>query len=119
MSNIDKKALHEWLMEEVEEDIDGERKTLSRMDMAKELHAKFLKERNNWHMEKKEKHEIYKNNDDLEGYAHWLSNTGHIKEEKLNHFYKETIVGGRYGEVLNLLAFLNVTSAPEKIPSEN
>lgn len=119
MSNRrDQTALREWLLEEVEEEIDGERKTLSRENMAKELHAHFLQKRNKWNLEKKDQYEIYKNNNNLDAYAQWLSDIAPIREGELNSFYKDTITDGRYGDVLNLLAFLSVATAPETVPPE-
>lgn len=113
----DQKNLREWLMTPVEDEVRGERKTLSRMAMARELYDEFLERRNEWYSVKNQTYEEYKARDDLDGYARWLSSEGLVQEEIVSNFYNDAVVRGHYHEVLTILGFLNVSSPSEALES--
>lgn len=113
----DQKNLREWLMAPVEDEVRGERKTLSRMAMARELYDEYLERRNEWYSKKNHTYDEYKEKDDLDGYAKWLSSEGLVQEEKISNFYNDAVVRGHYHEVLTMLGFLNVSSPSEALES--
>ncbi|MDR2784904.1 MAG: hypothetical protein LBB83_03205 [Treponema sp.] len=113
----DQKNLRNWLLTEVEDEINGERRKLSRIAMAKELYGEFLKKRNEWYAEKNKYYDECKAKNDLDEYARWLSSEGLVREDEINNFYNDTIVRGNYHEVLTLLGFLNVSSPSEVLES--
>ena len=49
----DQKNLREWLLTPVTDEVRGERKTMSRMAMARELYDEFLERRYEWYSKKK------------------------------------------------------------------
>lgn len=109
----DQKGLRKWLLTHVEDEVDGKTRDLSRMAISKELYGQFLQKRNEWYRLKNRTYDEYKLNDDLDGYARWLSSEGLVQEEKLNNFFNDAVVRGNYHEVLTLLGFLNVSSPAE------
>ena len=111
----DQKNLREWLLAPVTDEVRGERKTLSRMAMARELYDEFLERRNEWYSTKNRVYEEYRAKDDLDGYANWLSSEGLVQEEQISNFYNDAVVRGHYHEVLTLLGFLNVSSPSEAL----
>ena len=111
----DQKNLREWLLTPVTDEVRGERKTLSRMAMARELYDEFLERRNEWYSTKNRVYEEYRAKDDLDGYANWLSSEGLVQEEQISNFYNDAVVRGHYHEVLTLLGFLNVASPSEAL----
>ncbi|WP_325199454.1 hypothetical protein [Oscillibacter sp.] len=111
----DQKNLREWLLTPVEDEVRGERKTMSRMAMARELYDEFLERRNEWYSKKNRVYEEYRAKDDLDGYANWLSSEGLVQEEQISNFYNDAVVRGHYHEVLTLLGFLNVSSPSEAL----
>jgi hypothetical protein len=113
----DQKNLREWLLAEIDDEVDGEKRKLSRMAMAKELYGEFLKKRNDWYKEKNVYYDKCKSEDNIDEYARWLSSEGLVREEEINNFYNDTIVRGHYHEVLTLLGFLNVSSPSEVLES--
>jgi hypothetical protein len=113
----DQKNLREWLLTDIEDEVNGERKKLSRMSMAKELYGEFLKKRNDWYAEKNSYYDKCKKENNLDEYARWLSSEGLVREAEINNFYNDTIVRGNYHEVLTLLGFLNVSSHSEVLES--
>lgn len=113
----DQKNLREWLLAPVTDEVRGERKTLSRMAMARELYDEFLERRNEWYSTKNRVYEEYRAKDNLDGYANWLSSEGLVQEEQISNFYNDAVVRGHYHEVLTLLGFLNVSSPSEALES--
>lgn len=113
----DQKNLREWLLTPVTDEVRGERKTMSRMAMARELYDEFLERRNEWYSKKNRVYEEYRAKDDLDGYANWLSSEGLVQEEQISNFYNDAVVRGHYHEVLTLLGFLNVASPSEALES--
>lgn len=111
----DQKNLREWLLAPVTDEVRGERKTMSRMAMARELYDEFLERRNEWYSTKNRVYEEYRARDDLDGYANWLSSEGLVQEEQISNFYNDAVVRGHYHEVLTLLGFLNVSSPSEAL----
>lgn len=111
----DQKNLREWLLAPVTDEVRGERKTMSRMAMARELYDEFLERRNEWYSKKNQVYEEYRAKDDLDGYANWLSSEGLVQEEQISNFYNDAVVRGHYHEVLTLLGFLNVSSPSEAL----
>lgn len=111
----DQKNLREWLLTPVTDEVRGERKTMSRMAMARELYDEFLERRNEWYSKKNRVYEEYRAKDDLDGYANWLSSEGLVQEEQISNFYNDAVVRGHYHEVLTLLGFLNVASPSEAL----
>ena len=111
----DQKNLREWLLAPVTDEVRGERKTMSRMAMARELYDEFLERRNEWYSTKNRVYEEYQAKGDLDGYANWLSSEGLVQEEQISNFYNDAVVRGHYHEVLTLLGFLNVSSASESL----
>lgn len=111
----DQKNLREWLLTPVTDEVRGERKTMSRMAMARELYDEFLERRNEWYSKKNQVYEEYRSKDDLDGYANWLSSEGLVQEEQISNFYNDAVVRGHYHEVLTLLGFLNVSSPSEAL----
>lgn len=111
----DQKNLREWLLTPVTDEVRGERKTLSRMAMARELYDEFLERRNEWYSRKNQVYEEYRAKDDLDGYANWLSSEGLVQEEQISNFYNDAVVRGHYHEVLTILGFLNVSSPSEAL----
>lgn len=111
----DQKNLREWLLTPVTDEVRGERKTMSRMAMARELYDEFLERRNQWYSKKNQVYEEYRAKDDLDGYASWLSSEGLVQEEQISNFYNDAVVRGHYHEVLTLLGFLNVSSPSEAL----
>ena len=111
----DQKNLREWLLTPVTDEVRGERKTMSRMAMARELYDEFLERRNEWYSKKNRVYEEYRAKDDLDGYANWLSSEGLVQEEQISNFYNDAVVRGHYHEVLTLLGFLNVSSPSEAL----
>lgn len=111
----DQKNLREWLLTPVTDEVRGERKTMSRMAMARELYDEFLERRNEWYSKKNRVYEEYRARDDLDGYASWLSSEGLVQEEQISNFYNDAVVRGHYHEVLTLLGFLNVSSPSEAL----
>lgn len=111
----DQKNLREWLLTPVTDEVRGERKTMSRMAMARELYDEFLERRNEWYSKKNQVYEEYRAKDDLDGYANWLSSEGLVQEEQISNFYNDAVVRGHYHEVLTLLGFLNVSSPSEAL----
>ncbi|MDR2964878.1 MAG: hypothetical protein LBU88_03785 [Treponema sp.] len=109
----DQKNLRRWLMEKVNDEIDGEQKEISRMGLSKELYRQYLEKRNEWYSEKDKKYDELKEGEDLNGYARWVSSTGLVREEDINNYYNDAVVRGNYHEVLTLLGFLNVSSPSE------
>lgn len=113
----DQKNLREWLLTPVTDEVRGERRTMSRMAMARELYDEFLERRNEWYSTKNRVYEEYRAKDDLDGYANWLSSEGLVQEEQISNFYNDAVVRGHYHEVLTLLGFLNVSSPSEALES--
>ena len=111
----DQKNLRGWLLAPVTDEVRGERKTMSRMAMARELYDEFLERRNEWYSTKNRVYEEYRARDDLDGYANWLSSEGLVQEEQISNFYNDAVVRGHYHEVLTLLGFLNVSSPSEAL----
>lgn len=111
----DQKNLREWLLTPVTDEVRGERRTMSRMAMARELYDEFLERRNEWYSKKNRVYEEYRAKDDLDGYANWLSSEGLVQEEQISNFYNDAVVRGHYHEVLTLLGFLNVSSPSEAL----
>lgn len=111
----DQKNLREWLLTPVTDEVRGERRTMSRMAMARELYDEFLERRNEWYSKKNQVYEEYRAKDDLDGYAGWLSSEGLVQEEQISNFYNDAVVRGHYHEVLTLLGFLNVSSPSEAL----
>lgn len=111
----DQKNLREWLLTPVTDEVRGERKTMSRMAMARELYDEFLERRNEWYSKKNRVYEEYRAKNDLDGYANWLSSEGLVQEEQISNFYNDAVVRGHYHEVLTLLGFLNVSSPSEAL----
>lgn len=115
----DKQRLREWLMHEVEAgdiEIDGRtEEKLSRMAISKELYRQFLEKRNEWYHEKNSQYDAFKERDDLDGYAKWVSSEGKVKEEEINNYFNDAVVRGNYHEVLTMLGFLNVSSPAEML----
>lgn len=115
----DKQRLREWLMHEVEAgdiEIDGRtEEKLSRMAISKELYRQFLEKRNEWYHEKNSQYDAFKERDDLDGYAKWVSSEGKVREEEINNYFNDAVVRGNYHEVLTMLGFLNVSSPAEML----
>lgn len=113
----DKQHLRKWLTADVEDEMDGKTRKMSRMGLSKELYGEFLQKRNEWYQKKNEVYDTYKKAGDLDGYAKWLSSEALVQEEMLNNLFNDAVVRGNYHEVLTLLGFLNVSSPAEVLES--
>ncbi len=112
---LDQKKIRAWLLKTIKDEIDGVSVEQSRMAFAKDLYARYLKEKNEWEKNKNEQYDISKKEKNLESYAKWLSSEGLVRDEELNNLYNDAVVRGFYHEVLTLLGFLNVSSPAEAL----
>ena len=110
---VDKFDIRQFLLEKIEDEIDGKPIKCSRMEMCQRLYNKYLDEKNKWLQEKDARFEDYRGKDNLDGFAKWVSSEGMVRDESLNNLFNDVIVRGNYHEVLTILGFLNVASSAE------
>jgi hypothetical protein len=111
----DKTNVRDWLMAEVEDTVDGEPFKGSRMELCKRLYGLYLKAKAEWATEKSSEYDRRRTNDDLDGFADWLSRTATVKDQELNNLFNDAVVRGYYHEILTFLGFLNVCSSAEAL----
>ncbi|VUD66761.1 hypothetical protein TDB9533_03686 [Thalassocella blandensis] len=112
---VDKFDVRKFLLEKVEDEIDGAQVSCSRMELCQRLYNKYLNEKNNWLQQKDSEFDSYRGKDDLDGFAKWVSSEGIVRDEKLNNLFNDVVVRGHYHEVLTILGFLNVASSAETL----
>ncbi len=110
----DRAGMAAFLLEESDEkDEDGS--PMSRIELSKKLYREYLVAKNAWDEKKNAKFDEYRQADDLDGYARWLSSEGFVEQERLNNLHNDAVVRGHLHEVLTTLGYLNASSTAEEL----
>ncbi len=112
---LDKYDLRKFLLEKIEDNIDGEMIKCSRMEFCQRLYSKYLDRKNQWLKAKDEKFESSREKKDFDGFAKWVSSEGLVRDEELNNLFNDVVVRGNYHEVMTILGFLNISSSSEAL----
>ncbi|GGY23322.1 hypothetical protein [Paludibacterium paludis] len=111
----DKTNIREWLLASVKDTVEGKPFEGSRMELCKQLYSAYLDAKLRWETEKSDQYRKFKDKDDLDGFAAWLSASGMVKDQELNNLFNDAVVRGYFHEVLTFLGFLNVSSSAESL----
>ncbi len=112
---LDKYDLRRFLLEEIEDTLDGEQIKCSRMEFCQRLYGKYLQKKNEWLKDKDKKFEDSREKKKFDDFAKWVSSEGLVRDEELNNLFNDVVVRGNYHEVMTILGFLNISSSSEAL----
>jgi len=112
----DRQKMRDWLLEEIEDEIDGKPFKGSRMSFYDALSNRYESARSDWEKERMEKFENAhksKNPEALDEYAKWMAFNAAPKEGEIAALFDDLVVRGYYHEVRRILGYIDVASPGE------
>ena len=112
----DKARLRQWLMERVEEAVEGTPLTETRMERYNRLNKAYLQERDQWEQTKNDRLRAARDAGTeyaMEEYSRWLASEAPVQEAKIENLFADVVVSGYYHEVRSYLGYLDVKSPAE------
>lgn len=111
----DKMELRMFLMQPVTDMFDGEMITCSRLEFCQKTYLRYLNKKYEWNQEKIDRRTQFEKDNDLDGYARWLSTTAWTKDNELETLFNDAVIRGFYHEVMTILGFIDSQSPSERL----
>jgi hypothetical protein len=114
----DKSKIRSWLLEQIEDTVDGVTFKGSRMEYFRILNSKYLTAKSAWEEKKTSglKDAMTQGTDEaLDDYARWLASEAPVQEAELEAFYEDLVVRGYYHEIKTELGLLDLKSMAEEL----
>ena len=92
----DKMELRMFLMQPVTDMFDGEMITCSRLEFCQKTYLRYLNKKYEWNQEKIDRRTQFEKDNDLDGYARWLSTTAWTKDNELETLFNDAVIRGFY-----------------------
>ena len=113
----DRQTMRKWLLEKIEDDVDGETFHGSRMQFYEKLTKRYEEARSDWESKRIERFKTAKSAKDsreaLDQYAKWMAFNAEPIEANIAALFNDLVVRGHYHEIKRIIGYIDVSSPTE------